>query len=265
MPTLPQAASATGHGVSAPGLALVGVNCCPLSMTLSPTTFSLPVLAAEPASRSQVLLRLATGGSAFSDLHRAPGQYATFGFPGVEKKKPLVLASAPHEADTLLLVKAASDEEFARLLRLPGESLQVDAPAGRGFPLEEARGRPLWMLAVGSGVGAIRPVVESVLLDPAGFREVHVRYGVRHPDDLAFVADAARWCEGLTSFLQVVSRPEGSSWRGPTGYVQDHLPPADALRGAVVFLCGLPRMDADCVAALGERGVAADQIFRNYG
>lgn len=227
--------------------------------------YSLPVVEALPAASSQVLLHVSTEGTDYSTKHRAPGQYAWFGFPGQERKKPMVLASAPGDAAIHLLVKSASDEEFARLLQLPGAHLEVSEPAGPGYPLDQARGRTLLLLAVGTGIAALRPVVECVLRERAAFGEVHLGYGVRRPDDRAFLVDAERWRQGLTSCTEVVSQPEGTGWQGAVGYVQDHLPPVPALAEAVVFLCGLPRMEAACTEALLAQGVPAGRIFRNYG
>jgi NAD(P)H-flavin reductase len=147
----------------------------------------------------------------------------------------------------------------------PGDRVPVSAPRGPGFPLARAAGRPLWLIGTGSGVAPLKAVVEALLPHRSRYADVHLLYGVRHADELAYTARFGEWAGRGVRVVPVVSQPRPRTWDGPTGRVQDHLPakiehPAEAW----FFLCGLPEMDREVAAALLQRGVAPDQIFRNY-
>jgi NAD(P)H-flavin reductase len=150
----------------------------------------------------------------------------------------------------------------------PDDRLTVTRAQGTGFPLERAldgeNHRSLWLFAVGSGVAPIRAVLEALLPRRSSVGDVALFYGARTRDDLAFSDRFATWAGHGITVRPVLSRPR-DGWDGLVGYIQDHLPKQIPHPGAAVaFVCGLPEMDKAVHAALLERGVGPDQVFRNY-
>ena len=92
-----------------------------------------------------------------------------------------------------------------------------------------------------------------------------VLYGARTPDDFCYRDETESWEEAGVELRQVISRPDGHDWSGPTGYVQsllDHVLPD--LRSPVALVCGSHEMIAQTRDRLLQMGFAANEILTNY-
>jgi NAD(P)H-flavin reductase len=210
-----------------------------------------------------VLLTLTGRGSALVESYRVPGQYTRLAFEdGVAR--PYAIASAPGHDDVEFLLKVP-EEQVASLCALgPDDRVWAGRAQGPGFPLDKASGLALFMFATGSGIAPLRATVEHLLPRRTDVGDVTLYYGARSRADLAFSERFATWAGHGIAVRPVLSRPE-PGWDGLKGYVQDHLPKVIAHpQKAVAFLCGLPEMDKAVCAALLERGVGPEQVFRNY-
>jgi NAD(P)H-flavin reductase len=226
---------------------------------------ALPLLSVEPIAARQALLVVDASGSAVHRGHTAPGQYLQLGLFDDDVPRPAAIASRPGSSRLEFLLKG-NDERIARILSLqPGERVRASAPLGRGFPLDHARGRDVWMFAVGSGIAPLKAVVERILEERTAFGEVVLHYGVRHVDELAFRARFGAWVGQGVRVVPVVSRPGPERWDGLTGHVQDHLPATFARADHLIaFVCGLPEMEKAVAAALLARGVGPERVLRNW-
>lgn len=232
---------------------------------------SLPVVDCRRAAARQVLLRVsAHEHRSLLAAHTTPGQYVKLALEdGVPRT--FSIASPPPVnnggAEFEFLLKLP-EEQLPGLLALgPDDRVQMGRPQGKGFPLEQARGKHLWLVAVGSGIAPLRAVIEHLLPRRSEVLDVTLLYGVRDPAELAFTARFGAWAGCGVRVIPVVSRPppDGVAWDGRTGHVQDHLPKelADPER-TVAFVCGLPAMERDVGAQLLARGVGPEQVFRNW-
>jgi sulfhydrogenase subunit gamma (sulfur reductase) len=228
---------------------------------------ALPVVSVAAAAARQALLVVDATGTAVQRGHAAAGQYLKLGLLPDDVPRPTAIASRPGGAHLEFLVRAP-DERLAEILAIaPGEKVQASVPLGRGFPLDQARGRDLWLLGVGTGVAPLKAVVERILEERAAFGDVVLAYGVRTADELCFRSRFGAWLGQGIRVIPVVSRPaEGKTpWDGATGYVQHHLPRAFVRPDeTVAFVCGLPEMERAVGAALLERGVGPERVFRNW-
>ncbi len=224
----------------------------------------LPVVDVQEAARGQLALVLNAAGTAVARDHAHAGQYALVQL-GDDVARPFAIASAPGEPKIEFLLKLPADRAAVLLGLARGDRVPVSAPRGPGFPLAQAQGRPLWLIGTGSGVAPLKAVVEALLPERARYADVHLLYGVRQADELAYAQRFGEWAGRGVHVVPVVSQPAPGTWDGPRGRVQDHLPAQiDGAAEAWFFLCGLPEMDREVAATLLQRGVAPDQIFRNY-
>jgi NAD(P)H-flavin reductase len=228
---------------------------------------ALPVVSVDAIAARQALLVVDAGGTAVHRGHNVAGQYVKLGLFPDDVPRPAAIASRPGPAHLEFLLKAP-DDRLAELLTLgPGDKIRVSAPQGRGFPVDQARGRDLWLLGVGSGVAPLKAVVERILEERMAFGDVVLCYGVRTADELCFRGRFAAWVGQGIRVVPVVSRPEQGEtrWGGATGHVQQQLPKALARpEETVAFVCGLPEMEKGVAAALLERGVGPERVFRNW-
>ncbi|MGH9875155.1 MAG: hypothetical protein ACRD9S_22090, partial [Pyrinomonadaceae bacterium] len=92
-----------------------------------------------------------------------------------------------------------------------------------------------------------------------------VLYGARTPDDFCYRDETDGWEDAGVELRQVISRPDGHDWSGPTGYVQsllDHVLPN--LSSPIALICGSQEMMEQTRDRLGRMGFKPDEILTNY-
>jgi NAD(P)H-flavin reductase len=225
-----------------------------------PTT----VAANLPAAEELIELVLEVDGTPLVGRHQTPGQYVRLSLPGLGEGI-FAIASAPgpqvHRWEFLLKGGSPLADQLMRMT--PGERVDSTAPAGRGFPLERARGQGVLLFATGSGISPIRSVIESIRQERAAYGPVTLYFGARTPRAFAYEDEVRHWEEAGIRVVRTVSQPGTSDWQGLTGYVQAHLgeqPVADH----VAFLCGQSTMVQGVMDALRARGVPRESIHLNY-
>ena len=226
--------------------------------------YEATVAGAQLVAGEMNILTLDVGPAGLAPLHRQPGQYLKVALDGAGEGI-FAIASVPHPGSSFfeLLVKRGSGLADA-LRALPvGAKVKISEPLGAGFPLDRARGRDLLLFATGSGISAIRPVVEAIRRERTTFGRVTLFFGARTPEDFAFAHQLESWQTDGVQVVRTVSRPGASGWQGLTGYVQSHIG-GERLEGNVAFLSGHGSMVEEVTRALRERGVALEDIFLNY-
>jgi NAD(P)H-flavin reductase len=193
--------------------------------------------------------------------YQRPGQFVTVYHGGEES--PFALASEPG-ADLELLVKKGKPLNEA-LVALPvGSEVQISAPTGKGFPVDDHEGMDLLLCAAGSGIAPLRGVIRSILPRRDKFGKVRMFYGQRHPSELAYVAEHREWRAAGVEITLIVSGMD-ESWSGDRGYVQDAVKTAKAdWSKSVAYVVGKGEMIDAVRDVLGGLGVPAERVYRNY-
>jgi sulfhydrogenase subunit gamma (sulfur reductase) len=193
-----------------------------------------------------------------------PGQV---GVLRVANEEPayFAFAGAPEDPELEILVKRTIGASVALFDTKEGERVELINVAGHGFDLKKQRGRDLVFTAMGTGVAPLRSALRHVLNRKEKFGQLVVLYGARTPDDFCFRDETQGWEDAGVELRQVVSRPDGHDWSGPTGYVQsllDHVLPE--LKDPVALVCGSREMIAQTRDRLEQMGFAAEDILTNY-
>jgi NAD(P)H-flavin reductase len=222
------------------------------------------LVARSPAADGLTDLTLDVSVGPLAGAHQRPGQYVHLRLPGHEEGL-FAIASAPGASDQWdLLVKEGSELPNA-LIQLPlGSQVEVSRPEGRGFPLEQGRGRDLLLFATGSGISPIRSVIESIRRERDAYGRVTLYFGARTPGAFAYVRDFEAWERMRIRVVPTVSQPGASGWQGLTGYVQAHLAEEPLSPGTIAFVCGQQEMVQGVVRALQARGLAPGAIHQNF-
>jgi sulfhydrogenase subunit gamma (sulfur reductase) len=174
-------------------------------------------------------------------------------------------ASAPTDRDLEILVKRTMGASLALFDMKEGERVDLLSVVGHGFDLDLQRGRDLVFVAMGTGVAPLRSALRHVLNRKADFGQLVVLYGARTPDDFCYRDETQSWEDAGVELRQVISRPDGHDWSGPTGYVQtllDHVLPD--LNSPVALVCGSREMIAQTRDRLQQMGFAPESILTNY-
>jgi sulfhydrogenase subunit gamma (sulfur reductase) len=207
----------------------------------------------------------ATSGGAHG-LTFLPGQVAVLRAGGEDGVTAyFAFASAPEDAEIEFLVKRASGASASIYEMKKGDRVELLEIVGQGFALDEQRGRDLVFVAMGTGVAPLRSALRHVLTRPDDFGQLVVLYGARTPDDFCYRDETEIWEAAGVELRQVISRPDGHDWYGPTGYVQsllDHVLPD--LSSPVALVCGSREMIQQTRDRLQQMGFAPETILTNY-
>ena len=193
-----------------------------------------------------------------------PGQVAVLSVPG-EAPAYFAFASAPEDAELEVLVKQKVGASNVIFDMKAGERIELLEVAGHGFALDEQKGKDLVFVAMGTGVAPLRSALRHVLKRKSEFGQLVVLYGARTPDDFCFRDETQSWEDASVQLRQVISRPDGHDWSGPTGYVQsllDHVLPD--LKSPIALICGSLEMMEQTRERLGRMGFKPDEILTNY-
>jgi NAD(P)H-flavin reductase len=144
----------------------------------------------------------------------------------------------------------------------PGSVLGVRGPFGTPWPLDEAVGGDLVIVAGGIGLAPLRPAVQEVLARREAFGSVSLLVGARSPDDLLFVHDLEHWRGRFDLDVEVTVDAAGADWRGRVGLVTTLLPRVEIDPDRTTALvCGPEIMMTFVARALHARGLPSERIW----
>jgi len=193
-----------------------------------------------------------------------PGQVAILR-AGAEEPGYFAFASAPDDPELEVLVKQKAGASSVIYDLNAGDQIELLGIAGHGFRLDEMKERDLVFVAMGTGVAPLRSALRHVLKRKDNFGQLVVLYGARTPDDFCYRDETDAWENSGVELRQVISRPDGHDWSGPTGYVQsllDNVLPS--LSAPVALICGSREMIEQTRERLGKMGFKPDEILTNY-
>jgi NAD(P)H-flavin reductase len=179
------------------------------------------------------------------------------------------IASAPTPGDGAhaeLLIKRGGALADAIIAAADSGALPASDPFGRGFPVDEARGRDVLLFAAGSGIAPVRALVQHVIAARGDFGRVELYYGQREAGDFAFQREHAAWERAGVRVILCASRA-ADGWTGAHGHVQDVA--RSQLIGALgpqaaAFVCGMKPMVAGVRETLAAAGLAPERVYLNY-
>jgi NAD(P)H-flavin reductase len=233
------------------------------------------VSSASPRERSfgRLVCRRDVGGLVLHDLtppeggassYVEPGQYVSVGPSG--NSTYFVLAGEPGASTWEVLVRAGGDVADALLALAVGAEVELSSALGHGFPLAEAEGRMLFVLATGSGVAAVRPVLHArIRAGLAASTEVFL--GVRSQAEVPLKGELqARRGEGVR--VTVCFSREAVAG-APSGYVQDALHGrvtelGERAKRAMIFAAGTSAMIRGARETARVLGLDETDVRTNY-
>ena len=193
-----------------------------------------------------------------------PGQVAVLRVAGHDPAY-FAFASAPEDPDLEVLVKQKAGASHAIYDLHAGDTVDLVGIAGHGFPMDKQKHRDLIFVAMGTGVAPLRSALRHALKRKGEFGQLVVLYGARTPDDFCYRDETDTWAKAGVQLRQVISRPDGHDWSGPTGYVQsllDNVLPD--LKSPVALVCGSKEMIDQTRERLGKMGFQPEEILTNY-
>jgi NAD(P)H-flavin reductase len=144
----------------------------------------------------------------------------------------------------------------------PGSLVGVRGPFGNEWPLAEAAGGDLVIVAGGIGLAPLRPAVRHALAHRDDYGAFSVLLGARTPGDLLYVEEIEEWRSRFDVEVDVTVDAAAPGWHGRVGLVTTLIPgavfdPAEA----TALVCGPEVMMIFVVRALVDRGVPVERIW----
>ncbi len=194
--------------------------------------------------------------------HYLPGQFAMLYVFG-SGEVPISVSAIPERDGALVhTVRAVGAVTRTLCAARAGDVVGVRGPFGIGWPLDQAEGRDVLVVAGGLGMAPLRPVVHALLAHRERYGHVTLLYGGRSPADLLYADELAAWRrDGAFEVELIVDAPD-ERWRGHVGVVTRLIRRAsfDPAR-TLAMTCGPEVMMRFAVAALLEQGVAGADIW----
>jgi sulfhydrogenase subunit gamma (sulfur reductase) len=205
--------------------------------------------------------------AAVASLHQRPGQVVKVKVAPGEAYFALATAPAAGGLVELLVKRGGPVGDAVAAAATPGARLEVTAPFGRGFQVEEALGRDVLLFAAGSGIAPIRSLVQVLLARREEVDRVVLFYGQRRGAEFAYRGEHLGW---ERHGVRVVLCPSGEddTWPGVHGRVQEAATALDwggaRPAQATAFVCGMSPMVKDVRAALAAAGAPPERVHVNF-
>lgn len=230
-----------------------------LTEAMLPQPYSVQQVLKETADTFTLTLRPSNGAGA---SRFQPGQFSMLWVFGVGEVPISISGDPAHHHQLVYTVRSVGEATQMLVNRAVDEAVGVRGPFGRGWPVKEARGRDVLIIAGGIGLAPLRPVIYEVLHNREKYGRLVVLYGARNPRDRLYRKELAAWARQRDTQVLVTVDYGGLSWRGHVGAVTTlfkyaRLQPARS----VAFTCGPEIMMRFVARDLETLGLARENIY----
>lgn len=143
-----------------------------------------------------------------------------------------------------------------------GAMVGVRGPFGSHWPVHEAVGKDVVLVAGGIGLAPLRPVLYQLLAQREQYGKVVLLYGTRTPADLLYRRQLERWRARFDVEVYITVDRGVASWHGHVGVVTRLIARASfAPPDAVAMICGPEVMMRFTLAELMKCGMAKESLF----
>lgn len=191
----------------------------------------------------------------------APGQFTMLTALGIGESA-ISISGDPAAPERLVhTVRALGPNTSAICSSQRGDVLGVRGPFGRSWPVEEAQGGDVVVVAGGIGLAPLRPALLAMLAARERYGRVTLLYGGRTPEQLLYRDELDAWRASDALDFEVTVDTARPDWPGRVGVVPGlvasaRLDPANA----TALVCGPEIMMRASAEALLARGLPADRI-----
>ncbi len=263
----PAAAGQVGAGGGTAGLDMVAQPAWPRQLGTAVSTFQperLPfgyttatVASVVPETADTSTLRITTKDPGL--LASRPGQFVMVAVPAFAIP-PISISRINPDGLELTIRAAGPATSFLARLRA-GASLALRGPLGRPWPIEDAYGRDVAIVAGGIGLAPLRGLLDQVLAERDRFASVRLYLGARTPKDRLFVAEVDALAAAGLDIRATVDRA-GPEWLGRVGIITELFRGAKPTGANVTaFVCGPERMMTAVVDVLADLDVPREHTW----
>ena len=196
------------------------------------------------------------------ELGHQPGQFVEVSLFGIGEA-PISVSSSPTKKGSFeLAVRGVGNVTRALHTLDPGAILGIRGPFGKGFPVEEMKGKDILFVAGGIGLIPLRSLINYVLGHRSDFGRVLVLFGAKTPAEQLFLAELSKWRGSKEmEYWETVDRSDGQ-WKGNVGVITTLFPKITIDPGkTVAVIVGPPIMYRFAILEAQVKGIPDDQIL----
>jgi NAD(P)H-flavin reductase len=191
-----------------------------------------------------------------------PGQFNMLYVFGVGEV-PISISGDPANQQRLVHTTRAVGSVTKAMQKLKrADVIGVRGPFGSPWPVEEARGSDVVIVAGGLGLAPLRPALYRILAERQHYGRVALLYGARTPEDILYKKELEHLRARRDLEVGITVDRASDAWRGNVGVVTTLIPPAHFdPQETIALVCGPEIMMRFTIQALQKRGVPDEQIF----
>ncbi len=192
----------------------------------------------------------------------ATGQFVELTIPGVGEA-PFTPSSNPAVKDVLevTVMKVGKVTEKVHQLKA-GEVIGVRGPFGKGYPLDEFKGKEVLVVGGGCGFAPLRSLMYALFAIRKELKELFFRGGCKTPKELVYRSETEQWGKRADLNLKLTVDTGDSAWKGHVGLVTTILDDVKMnYKTGIAVVCGPPIMMKFATKKLLEMGFRDDNIY----
>lgn len=176
---------------------------------------------------------------------------------------PMSITGDPGRTETLIHTTRSVGAVSGAIGRLkPGDVLGIRGPFGSAWPLPEAEGKDVVVVAGGIGLAPLRPALYHILANRTKYRNVFLLYGGRTPGDLLYVKELQDWWSKSVFRIEMTVDRATASWHGTVGVVTTLIPKISVdPKETMALVCGPEIMMRFTARELERYGISQTQIY----
>ncbi|UCB56418.1 MAG: FAD/NAD(P)-binding protein [Candidatus Omnitrophota bacterium] len=196
------------------------------------------------------------------EISFATGQFIELTIPGVGEA-PFTPSSRPSVKDTMEVTVMKVGRVTERIHQLKkGDIVGLRGPFGKGYPLDDFKGKELLVVGGGCGFAPLRSLMYSLLERSDEFKKLFFRGGCKTPRELVYRSETEKWRERKDLNLKLTVDAGDESWQGHVGLVTTILDDVDMdYASGIAIVCGPPVMMKFATRKLQEMGFKEENIY----
>lgn len=191
-----------------------------------------------------------------------PGQFNMVYLYGVGEVA-ISIVSDPQEKNIISHTIRAVGRVTKALQKLqPGDRIGIRGPFGRGWPLDQTKGKDIIVVTGGLGCAPSVSIINYILERRNQYGNLKILQGIKHSDDFIFRKQYAIWQKSPNTEIHIAADVAGAKWPWMTGYVTDMIKTLQLNpENTIAMMCGPEMMMHAAISALTKKNISEKNIY----
>jgi len=191
-----------------------------------------------------------------------PGQFVMLEVPGFGEVPISISSSSNNREYVELCVRKSGRTTNILHQAQKGAKVGIRGPFGTSFPMEKMAGHNILLVAGGLGLAPLRAPIYWACEHRDEFKDVHVLYGTKSPDQMLFTYQYEEWERVDHIKLHTIVEEANGDWKGKIGLITDLFKEIDITPDdTYAIVCGPPVMFKFVCDHLDDLGIPMNRMF----